>query len=65
MTSQELEELRQAVADYIGSEGCSCCQNREAHALHTERLGKLLNVPRYSDDSGYAFHLFRSGQVKP
>ena len=31
MTYKERKELRAAVADYMSSEGCSCCQNVEAH----------------------------------
>ena len=48
-------ELRNAVADYMRSEGCSCCENTEAHAEHKARLAKLLNVPKYDDGSGFDF----------
>jgi methionine aminopeptidase len=58
----KLEQIRQAIADYMGSEGCSCCQNIDAHKLHTARLAGLLDVPMYSDGSGYDFHQFRSEQ---
>jgi hypothetical protein len=51
--------LRQAVADYIGSEGCSCCQGDE-HDQHAKRLAELLDVPPYSDGSGYDFSPFRT-----
>ena len=54
-------ELRQAVADYMYSEGCSCCQ-AEAHEKHAERLGKLLNVKKYDDGSGYNFSKHRTGE---
>ena len=54
------KELRQAVADYMRSEGCSCCQNIEAHKEHEERLAKLLSVPMYPDKSGYDFGRFES-----
>lgn len=54
------KELRQAVADYMKSEGCSCCQDIDAHKEHTKRLAKLLNVPMYSDKSGYNFSKFKS-----
>lgn len=53
-------DVRQAVADYMWSEGCSCCQNVEAHEEHTKRLAELLDVPMYGDGSGYDFHRFRS-----
>lgn len=34
--------IREALADYIASEGCSCCRNTEAHEDAARRLGKLL-----------------------
>jgi len=55
-----LEVLREAVANYMSSEGCGCCQNRDAHKKHEEVLAKLLNVERYDDDSGYNFHKYRT-----
>lgn len=51
-------ELRKAVADYMLSEGCSCCQGVD-HEANAEKLAKLLNVPKYPDGSGYDF--FRYG----
>lgn len=48
-------ELRRALADYMRTEGCSCCRNNEAHAEAEARLAKLLKVPRYEDGSGYDF----------
>ena len=56
----KLEKIRTAVADYMTSEGCGCCQNIDAHKEHTETLAVLLNVPPYSDGSGYNFYLFCS-----
>jgi len=41
------------------SEGCSCCRDIEAHEVNKKRLAELLNVPLYSDGSGYDFSLFR------
>jgi hypothetical protein len=54
------KKIRTMIADYMWSEGCSCCQNIDAHKEHTERLAKLLHVPKYSDGSGYDFSKFRS-----
>ena len=54
-----LEEVRRAVANYMRSEGCSCCQNYDAHKEHTEILGKLLKVKPYKDGSGYDFSKYR------
>jgi len=53
-------DLRTAVADYMHSEGCSCCQDVGAHKEHEAKLAKLLNVPAYSDNSGYDFSIFRT-----
>jgi excinuclease UvrABC ATPase subunit len=47
--------IRKAVADYMSSEGCSCCGDYEAHKDHKNALGVLLDVPKYDDDSGYDF----------
>jgi hypothetical protein len=52
--------LRTAVADYMGSEGCSCCENTDEHKKHRALLGKLLKVPMYKDRSGYDFSRFQS-----
>lgn len=57
-----LAEIRRAVADYIKSEGCSCCQDRDAHKEASERLGKLLKVKKYSDGSGRDFYAYASKQ---
>lgn len=60
----KLKEIRQAIADYMSSEGCSCCEDVDAHILHTKRLAKLLMVPMYKDKSGYDFSKFRSKDKK-
>ena len=60
MDKAELKEIRQAVADYMQSEGCSCCRDIDAHEKHAKRLAELLHVPRYSDGSGYEFSKFKS-----
>lgn len=52
--------VRQAVADYMASEGCSCCRDVDGHAEHKKRLAKLLGVQMYHDKSGYDFPRFRS-----
>jgi len=54
------KELRAAIADYMVSEGCGCCQDRDAHEKHAERIAKLLNVKKYDDGSGYDFFKYRS-----
>lgn len=54
-----LDEIREAVANYMQSEGCSCCEG-ESHEADKERLAKLLRVPKYKDGSGYDFGKFES-----
>lgn len=54
----DLKAIRNAVADYMYSEGCSCCQNREAHEINRERLAKLLKVPK--KDDWYNFGPYRT-----
>lgn len=51
--------IRRAIADYMYSEGCGCCQG-ELHDEHEREIGKLLNVPMYRDKSGYNFSKFKS-----
>jgi hypothetical protein len=52
--------LRNALADYIASEGCGCCQDKDGHYKAAERLAKLLGVPKYKDGSGYNFYKYKS-----
>ena len=51
-------DIRQAIADYMSSEGCSCCEATLSHDRHKARLAKLLRVPKYKDNSGYNFRKF-------
>ena len=60
MTARERAALRQAVADYMRSEGCSCCRDTDAHREHEARLARLLKVPRYDDGSGFNFARYRT-----
>ena len=53
-------ELRTAIANYMSSEDCGCCSNREKHDEHEEVIAKLLNVKKYDDDSGYDFSRYES-----
>ena len=61
--SEVIADIRQAVADYMASEGCRCCQNVEAHEAAAKRLAKLLGVKMYADKSGYDFNKYKT--VKP
>jgi hypothetical protein len=56
----DIKSIRTAVADYMRSEGCSCCRDTEAHFKHGEALGKLLRVKKYPDGSGYDFKKYRT-----
>ena len=64
LTSATLKDIRRAVADYMRSEGCSCCQDWDAHREHAARLAKLLHVRKYSDGSGYNFGKHESKQKR-
>jgi hypothetical protein len=54
------EEIRKNVVNYMRSEGCSCCQDIDKHRENKAKLAELLNVPPYSDNSGFDFSQFRS-----
>jgi len=54
------DQLRVAVADYMYSEGCSCCQNEELHREDTKLLGELLDVPKFAESDVPNFRMFRS-----
>lgn len=53
--------VRNALGDYVRSEGCSCCESTEAHKSAAERLAKLLGVEPYDDGSGYDFYRYATG----
>lgn len=53
-----LVELRAAVANYVESEGCSCCEGAD-HEKHKTTLAKLLGVRKYKDGSGFNFYHYR------
>lgn len=57
-----LRQIRQAFADYVESEGCSCCRNERDHTAAANRLAELLSVPKYEDGSGYDFSKFSTGR---
>jgi len=64
MTPAERKALRTAVADYMYSEGCSCCQDT-SHKQHEAALGKLLKVAKYPDGSGHDFSRYRTPSRQP
>lgn len=60
--ANKLEAVRAALADYMLSEGCSCCQNTEKHKEAERVLAGLLDVPMYDDGSGYDFFQFEGDE---
>lgn len=56
----KLKKIRRAVANYMYSEGCSCCQDTDAHTKHEKKLAELLEVEPYDDNSGYNFSKYRT-----
>jgi hypothetical protein len=58
MPKIDIKLIRKAVANYMRSEGCSCCRDIPAHEEHTRILAELLDVPMYDDESGYDFFKF-------
>ena len=55
----KIKRIRQAIAYYMQTEGCSCCQDVDGHKRAKKVLAMLLNVPKYKDGSGYDFGKFR------
>lgn len=60
LSENRVKELREAVANYICSEGCSCCRDTEAHERHEKRIAELLEVDMYEDGSGYDFGKYKN-----
>lgn len=56
-----IAEIRKAVANYMYSEGCGCCESPN-HDEHKAALGKLLKVKKYKDRSGYDFNNYKDKQ---
>jgi hypothetical protein len=56
---KKLHLIRTAITDYINSEGCGCCEGCD-HDEHKKIIAELLDVPPYSDNSGYDFDKFKS-----
>ena len=60
---KKLQNIRQAIADYMRTEGCSCCQDVDGHKENAAKLASLLEVPMYDDLSGYDFNRFSSDPI--
>ncbi len=64
MTKAEKQHVRKLLADYMYSEGCSCCQNIEGHSEAKKALAYLFEVKPFSDGSGYDFTRYRTRKGK-
>lgn len=58
----DIKNIRRAIADYMWSEGCSCCRSIPDHEEHAEAIAKLLKVKKYKDGSGYDFSKYRTNK---
>ena len=62
MVAVDMEKVRRTVADYMNSEGCSCCEGRD-HKKHRNILGAMLGVDMYDDGSGYDFNKYATNPI--
>lgn len=58
-----VKEIRKYIANYMATEGCSCCQDVDGHAAAKADIARLLSVPMYKDKSGYNFHKFNTVSI--
>lgn len=54
------KQVRTAVAEYMHSEGCGCCSNREKHDADRATLAKLLRIRK--KDNWYDFSKYRTAK---
>ena len=52
------KEVRELIANYMRSEGCTCCQDIEEHKKVKRRLGKLLDCGKYDGEDEYNFYQY-------
>ncbi len=57
-TTEFKKEVRELIANYIQSEGCTCCQNIEEHTKAKWRLGELLECGKYNDEDVHNFYQY-------
>lgn len=61
------KQVRAAVAEYMHSEGCGCCSNRDKHEADLASLAKLLRIRKkdgWYDFSKYRTALGKTGDAK-
>lgn len=54
--TQFKEDLRNTFIEYVKTEGCSCCEDRDPHKQAKDKMGELLNFPKYTDKDEYNFN---------
>lgn len=59
-----IANIREVFADYVVSEGCSCCQNTVPHEEANLRLAELLGVALYEDGSGVNWAKYKSKPIE-
>ena len=63
-TKEFKKKVLEAVANYMSSEGCSCCQDYDQHKVHKQVLGELLDVEpklyEFDDEPYYNFSQYKS-----
>lgn len=64
METVKLKHIRNIIADYMTTEGCSCCRDMDGHERNKKRLAKVLDIPMYDDKSGYDFYQFATPKKK-
>lgn len=59
----DMQKVRQAIADYMRTEGCSCCRDYDGHIQNRKKLALLLDVPEHpEEDDYYDFSGYRSDE---
>lgn len=47
-----IAEIRNEIVKLMRATGCGCCSDAKRYRAAENRLGELLDVPRYEDNSG-------------
>ena len=50
---EDVQKIKQALVQYINSEGCGCCENDDEHEAAEKTLAELFDVPRHSNNLHY------------
>lgn len=52
-------QIREAVANFLAEEGCSCCRGRD-YDERKAKLAELLDVQAFTDGSGHDFGFYQT-----